>query len=67
MMHLAVLKAITAAAAMVAAFVLPAPPQAFPSKPVTLVVPWPAGGSADLAMRMFAEAAQKHLGQPVVN
>jgi tripartite-type tricarboxylate transporter receptor subunit TctC len=41
--------------------------QTFPPKPVTLIVPWPAGGSTDLAMRAFAEAAQKHLGQPVVN
>jgi tripartite-type tricarboxylate transporter receptor subunit TctC len=40
--------------------------QSFPAKPVTLIVPWPAGGSSDLAMRAFAEAAQKHLGQPIV-
>jgi tripartite-type tricarboxylate transporter receptor subunit TctC len=66
MMHFPVLKTIAAAAAMVAAFVLPVPAQTFPSKPVTLIVPWPAGGSTDLAMRAFAEAAQKHLGQPVV-
>jgi tripartite-type tricarboxylate transporter receptor subunit TctC len=44
----------------------PALAQNFPSKPVTLIVPWPAGGSSDLAMRAFAEAAQKHLGQPLV-
>ena len=61
-----VLKTIVAAAATVAAFALPAQAQNFPAKPVTLIVPWPAGGSTDLAMRAFAEAAQKHLGQPLV-
>lgn len=40
--------------------------QNFPSKPVTFVVPWPAGGSSDLVMRALAEATQKHLGQPIV-
>ena len=40
--------------------------QTFPTKPVTLIVPWPAGGSSDLALRALAEATQKHLGQPVV-
>jgi tripartite-type tricarboxylate transporter receptor subunit TctC len=40
--------------------------QEFPTKPITLIVPWPAGGSTDLVMRAFAEAAGKHLGQPVV-
>ena len=40
--------------------------QDFPTKPVTLIVPWPAGGSSDLALRAFAESAQKHLGQPII-
>jgi tripartite-type tricarboxylate transporter receptor subunit TctC len=38
----------------------------YPVKPVTLIVPWPAGGSTDIAMRAIAEAAAKHLGQPIV-
>jgi tripartite-type tricarboxylate transporter receptor subunit TctC len=40
--------------------------QQFPSKPVTLVVPWPAGGGSDSVMRMLAEAASGPLGQPIV-
>ena len=40
--------------------------QTYPEKPVTLIVPWPAGGSTDIAMRTIAEAAAKHLGQPIV-
>jgi tripartite-type tricarboxylate transporter receptor subunit TctC len=40
--------------------------QPFPSKPITLICPWPPGGSTDVHLRKFAEVAQKHLGQPVV-
>ena len=54
-------------AAALASFVPPtAFAQAYPEKPVTLIVPWPAGGSTDIAMRTIAEAAAKHLGQPIV-
>ncbi len=38
----------------------------YPSKPITLIVPWPAGGSTDITMRAMADAASKDLGQPVV-
>jgi tripartite-type tricarboxylate transporter receptor subunit TctC len=40
--------------------------QQFPTKPITLICPWPAGGSTDISMRALAEAASKHLGQQVV-
>jgi tripartite-type tricarboxylate transporter receptor subunit TctC len=52
-----------------AALVLPLalPPlahaQAFPAKPITLIVPWPAGGSTDRHLRALAEIASKNLGQ----
>ena len=48
------------------ASVLPAAAADFPSKPVTLIVPWAAGGSTDTCMRILAENAAKHLGQPVI-
>ena len=38
----------------------------FPSRPVTLWVPWPAGGATDLTMRLLAELASQHLGQKIV-
>jgi tripartite-type tricarboxylate transporter receptor subunit TctC len=40
--------------------------QEYPVKPITLIVPWPAGGSSDISMRALAEVASKHLGQPIV-
>ena len=40
--------------------------QSFPSKTVTLVVPYTAGGSADIGARMVAPELSKLLGQPVV-
>ena len=40
--------------------------QAWPSKPVRLIVPNPAGGTADSLPRMLAEALTQKLGQPVV-
>ncbi|MEW5863897.1 MAG: tripartite tricarboxylate transporter substrate binding protein [Pseudomonadota bacterium] len=40
--------------------------QTFPSRPVTLIVTFPAGGPTDLAGRALAEATSKYLGQPVV-
>ena len=40
--------------------------QAFPSRPITLICPWPPGGSTDQHLRKFAEIAQKYLGQTVI-
>ncbi|WP_425068379.1 Bug family tripartite tricarboxylate transporter substrate binding protein [Reyranella sp.] len=38
--------------------------QAYPSKPITFIVPWPAGGSSDITLRAMCERASKVLGQP---
>jgi tripartite-type tricarboxylate transporter receptor subunit TctC len=40
--------------------------QDYPTRPVTLIVPWAAGGQTDITLRTLAEAASKHLGQPIV-
>ena len=40
--------------------------QDFPTRAITLICPWPAGGSTDTHLRKFAEIAAKYLGQPIV-
>lgn len=44
---------------------LPAHAQ-YPDKPITLIVPWAAGGSTDQTARVLAKAAESKLGQPIV-
>jgi tripartite-type tricarboxylate transporter receptor subunit TctC len=48
------------------AFPLLAFAQAFPTKPITLICPWSAGGGTDLHLRKLAELASRQLGQSVV-
>jgi tripartite-type tricarboxylate transporter receptor subunit TctC len=38
----------------------------FPAQPVTVIVPWSAGGSTDMCFRVLAETTAKHLGKPVI-
>ena len=40
--------------------------QTFPSRPITMVVPVPAGGAMDTLARIIAEGMKASLGQPVV-
>jgi tripartite-type tricarboxylate transporter receptor subunit TctC len=40
--------------------------QTFPSRPLTLIVPFPPGGSTDAAARIMAEKMREQLGQPIV-
>ena len=40
--------------------------QEFPSRPVTIVIPFTVGGPADTAARTFSESLRRHLGQPLV-
>jgi tripartite-type tricarboxylate transporter receptor subunit TctC len=39
---------------------------AYPSRPIALVVPWPAGGQTDLTMRVLADLASRQLGESVI-
>ena len=52
--------------AIVMAWVVPAFANDYPTKPITLVIPYPAGGSTDLTGRALANAAKKYLGQPII-
>jgi tripartite-type tricarboxylate transporter receptor subunit TctC len=45
---------------------LSAAAQNYPSRPITLICPWPAGGPTDTHMRKLAELVGKQLGQPVI-
>jgi tripartite-type tricarboxylate transporter receptor subunit TctC len=45
---------------------VPAAAQEFPSRPITLICPWPPGGSTDTHLRRLAEIATRTLGQTVV-
>ncbi len=49
-----------------AAFAGPAFGQAYPSRPITLVIPFAAGGPTDTVGRLIAEAMGRDLGQNVV-
>jgi tripartite-type tricarboxylate transporter receptor subunit TctC len=40
--------------------------QAFPNKPLRIIVPFPAGGTTDIAARIVAQRMQESMGQPVL-
>jgi len=54
------------AAMVVAVSPFQAFPQAYPTKAVSLMVAYPAGGSTDVGARIVASLAEKDLGQPIV-
>ena len=43
----------------------PAGAQAYPSRPITLIVPWGAGGGTDATARIVGSILERDLGQPV--
>src|SRR3982751_5463205 len=56
----------TFASIVLAALTAAAGRQPFPEKPISLICPWPPGGTTDTHLRKFAEVAAKYLGQPVL-
>jgi tripartite-type tricarboxylate transporter receptor subunit TctC len=56
----------TAAALMLLATALPAVAQDYPGHPITLIVPFPAGGGVDAVARIVADKLSRALGQPIV-
>jgi tripartite-type tricarboxylate transporter receptor subunit TctC len=44
---------------------LPAAAQNYPARPITLIVPWGAGGGTDATARIIGSLMEKDLGQPV--
>ena len=60
-------RALLSVAALVAAFaVAPAQAQQYPSRPVTIVVPFAAGGGSDLLARLVAQKLEEKLGKPFI-
>lgn len=45
---------------------LPAGAQSYPSRPISIIVPYPAGGVTDTLVRLVAERMREKLGQPVL-
>jgi tripartite-type tricarboxylate transporter receptor subunit TctC len=54
--------------ALLVLVILPWPAAAadYPTKPIELIVPWPAGGRTGLIARLYAAVASRHLGQQMV-
>ena len=59
-------RSVLLASLLVSAASLCAAQNAWPTKPITMIVPFPPGGLADLVARPVAEAMSRELGQPVI-
>ena len=60
------MKKLIIAFALTLAAVIGAQAQAYPARQITLIVPFPPGGSTDTAARIMAERMRPILGQPIV-
>src|SRR3954452_1570080 len=63
MTHLTRRSALASLAALAAT---PALAQAYPNRPISLLVPWAAGGSTDILARIVATLLHQSMGQPVI-
>jgi tripartite-type tricarboxylate transporter receptor subunit TctC len=57
---------LSGAAVAASAFVRTAAAESFPSRPITMIVPFPAGGNVDVTGRVLADRMRASLGQPVI-
>src|SRR5260370_15911088 len=57
---------IKAAIVAAAAWPISSPAESFPSRPITLIVPFAAGGPTDVLARILADQMRRTLGQTVV-
>jgi tripartite-type tricarboxylate transporter receptor subunit TctC len=55
-----------AAAVAAPAFIRAAAADSYPSRPITMIVPFPAGGNVDVTGRVLADRMRESLGQPVI-
>jgi tripartite-type tricarboxylate transporter receptor subunit TctC len=63
MRHSVFIGALVAAAATI---VSPARAETYPARPVTIVVPFAAGGGSDLLARLVAQHLEERLGKPFI-
>jgi tripartite-type tricarboxylate transporter receptor subunit TctC len=66
MMRTSIIAVALAPIALVLAASAPVQAQNFPTRPITLIVPFPPGGSTDVAGRIIADKMGAFLGQPVI-
>jgi tripartite-type tricarboxylate transporter receptor subunit TctC len=59
-------RSVIIAAALAAMAALPAAAQTYPTKPITMIVPFAAGGPTDIVARIVAEPMSRTLGQQIV-
>jgi tripartite-type tricarboxylate transporter receptor subunit TctC len=64
-MH-AIARKLLVAALLVGAGVPAGRAQSFPSRPITMIVPFPAGGPSDVLARVMSQGMRAALGQPIV-
>jgi tripartite-type tricarboxylate transporter receptor subunit TctC len=57
---------LSGAAVAAPALVRTAAAESFPSRPITMIVPFPAGGNVDVTGRVLADRMRASLGQPVI-
>ena len=60
------MKRLTVAALLAVALAASAQAETYPSRPITLIVPFPAGGPADTLARILSERMRTSLGQPLI-